>query len=214
MEDDARHTLSLKSICRFQSTSPVWRTTAGVSREFITVLISIHVPRVEDDFGQIQKSLICLRRFQSTSPVWRTTPYWQKANQSRYISIHVPRVEDDRQRARSWYMSREFQSTSPVWRTTGRQNIYIRFKRISIHVPRVEDDGGDTYRDGGMSGNFNPRPPCGGRLRTAPAFLPYHDFNPRPPCGGRRTVRTFSMRRCTFQSTSPVWRTTIRYILF
>ena len=57
-------------------------------------VISIHVPRVEDDYnmgGEVKTWII----FQSTSPVWRTTdgscPYVIKAQ----ISIHVPRVEDD-----------------------------------------------------------------------------------------------------------------------
>ena len=39
---------------------------------------------------------------------------------------------------------------------------------ISIHVPRVEDDGRirKTYQN---AYDFNPRPPCGGRLFTTKA---------------------------------------------
>ena len=36
---------------------------------------------------------------------------------------------------------------------------------------------------------FNPRPPCGGRLKAV--FMALHKtvhFNPRPPCGGRRAT--------------------------
>ena len=33
--------------------------------------------------------------------------------------------------------------------------------------------------------NFNPRPPCGGRLRHPGTQWGPPDFNPRPPCGGR-----------------------------
>ena len=62
---------SLLSHSQFQSTSPVWRTTEKRRRLDRKTLISIHVPRVEDDSGRGR-----LRR---------------KLN----ISIHVPRVEDD-----------------------------------------------------------------------------------------------------------------------
>ena len=34
------------------------------------------------------------------------------------------------------------------------------------------------------------------------------DFNPRPPCGGRLGFFTSLMQLVQFQSTSPVWRTT------
>ena len=36
------------------------------------------------------------------------------------------------------------------------------------------------------------------------------DFNPRPPCGGRLWGDSMIMRWYTFQSTSSVWRTTAR----
>ena len=34
--------------------------------------------------------------------------------------------------------------------------------------------------------NFNPRPPCGGRLERQGVDRLIGNFNPRPPCGGRR----------------------------
>ena len=56
------------------------------------------------------------------------------------ISIHVPRVEDD-------------------------VVLYLCPKKhfISIHVPRVEDDPCGQGQ-GAHGDDFNPRPPCGGRL--------------------------------------------------
>ena len=80
-----------------------------------------------------------------------------------------------------------FQSTSSVWRTTQRCHRSCGGGFISIHVLRVEDDHAvlDMRRRGR---NFNPRPPCGGRL---------HSW---------RQAR----RRRTFQSTSSVWRTTAK----
>ena len=80
-------------VCKFQSTSPVWRTTNFVFANCRRRQISIHVPRVEDDFnflgGLFDDS------FQSTSPVWRTTRGEAIDASHLWISIHVPRVEDD-----------------------------------------------------------------------------------------------------------------------
>ena len=55
----------------FQSTSPVWRTTQIDAPKLDDVIISIHVPRVEDD-GTAKGT-----------------------GEDFTISIHVPRVEDD-----------------------------------------------------------------------------------------------------------------------
>ena len=61
----------------------------------------------------------------------------------------------------------QFQSTPSVWRETNtvehtRENIFI-----SIHSLRVE---GDTHNGEAVKQrqvNFNPLPPCGGRLRAS-----------------------------------------------
>ncbi len=121
-------------------------------------------------------------------------------------------MEDDRFLRECLQKGYPFQSTSPVWRTT----------RLLLLLPRQNTD-------------FNPRPPCGGRLHGV-ITLPHvcDNFNPRPPCGGRRNCRTTevtrnenisihvprveddyeilhqSQQRHGFQSTSPVWRTTGR----
>ena len=123
---------------KFQSTSSVWRTTSLLILLLSRTSISIHVLRVEDDFGR--QWLLLLGRdfnprppcggrrfirviqvnqvpFQSTSSVWRTTPALS-----------------------GMIRTREFQSTSSVWRTTFRE----QFKYAVMC-------------------NFNPRPPCGGR---------------------------------------------------
>ena len=57
-----------------------------------------------------------------------------------------------------------FQSTPSVWRETGVTTEYT-------------DDGAD----------FNPLPPCGGRLCYHPSKCYHTHFNPLPPCGGRPT---------------------------
>ena len=103
----------------FQSTSPVWRTTCVVFVFPSPLLISIHVPRVEDDPALLRQYALIRSEFQSTSPVWRTTPRSVSEKQkSNTISIHVPRVEDDLHTTQFSASVTPFQSTSPVWRTT------------------------------------------------------------------------------------------------
>ena len=63
-------------------------------------MISIHVPRVEDDAVFVDSTGAAV------------------------ISIHVPRVEDDSKIKRKIKCFAKFQSTSPVWRTTGGYDVY------------------------------------------------------------------------------------------
>ena len=126
--------------------------------------------------------LIC--RFQSTSSVWRTTKTQKVIHARVAISIHVLRVEDD-----------------PKMTERAAQVI------ISIHVLRVEDDK-RQLSGWAPSGNFNPRPPCGGRPGVGPSWGFRVDFNPRPPCGGRLEADAPETQKPEFQSTSSVWRTT------
>ena len=129
--------------------------------------------------------------FQSTPSVWRATLgikvgsgdrkydfnprppcggrqlYNDGQPRCRDISIHALRVEGDHD--------------------------FVRLRRcdiISIHALRAEGDS-RACLDKFWKRYFNPRPPCGGRPRSA-AYRPSigYYFNPRPPCGGRR--RAFS----------------------
>ena len=61
----------------------------------------------------------------------------------------------------------KFQSTPPVWGATFERRGRRAGKRISIHAPRVGGDGVKCCAIGG-TGNFNPRPPCGGRQQKPP----------------------------------------------
>ena len=125
------------------------------------------------------------------------------------ISIHSLRVEGDSLLwSMSCYQSR-FQSTPSVWRETI-----------------------GNGSSGGGGGDFNPLPPCGGRLvgiRSFPDALIFQStpsvwretfafamssdalkhFNPLPPCGGRPTpFRSRMTFLLLFQSTPSVWRET------
>ena len=127
-------------------------------------------------------------RFQSTPPARGATGKALAQFHRLVISIHAPREGGD----------------DPFFRSCGGLD-------ISIHAPR---EGGDLSRISFVrpDGDFNPRPPRGGRREnirrrfrwlifqsTPPArgatlinalrYYRHHHFNPRPPRGGRR-------RRC------------------
>ena len=102
---------------KFQSTSPVWRTTSHKSR-----------------------GRRCILKFQSTSPVWRTT---DSIFQSYFADFHFnPRPPCGGRLISQQVCTHAltFQSTSPVWRTTFAPATSNSAVVISIHVPRVEDD--------------------------------------------------------------------------
>ena len=80
---------------------------------------------------------------------------------------------------------------------------------ISIHVPRVEDDRAGLL-PADDSRHFNPRPPCGGRRRFPPKRDSFYHISIHVP---RVEDDLLYLKLCktiyTFQSTSPVWRTTV-----
>ena len=185
VEDDGQRLDLAQKTVPFQSTSSVWRTT-GVHHPLAALgLISIHVLRVEDDIvvaffkrptqyfnprppcgGRRHRYHMPDRQpeFQSTSSVWRTTGFKWHDSDTGDISIHVLRVEDDLLRWFVDFYGTGFQSTSSVWRTTCIICLIHNRRVISIHVLRVEDDSrANTLKVGHL--NFNPRPPCGGRLK-------------------------------------------------
>ena len=129
------------------------------------------------------------------------------ASEYHRISIHVPRVEDDIDICPMCVLKFGFQSTSPVWRTTDGYEIAFESSPISIHVPRVEDDTTRSTSSANIT-NFNPRPPCGGRLRKLDLLRGRGRFQSTSPVW-RTTYRSASFYNYKkFQSTSPVWRTT------
>ena len=101
-------------------------------------------------------------QFQSTPSVWRETAPAAKTREGC-----------------------KFQSTPSVWRETRQRDSIKKSGVISIHSLRVEGDG-DTVKQTGAVGHFNPLPPCGGRLNVICVRHAEHNFNPLPPCGGRR----------------------------
>ena len=192
----------------FQSTPPVWGATCQLFGVHLQGDISIHAPRVGGDLVVAlavgQHRLISIHaprvggdcwastctagtfRFQSTPPVWGATAVRKRISSSIPISIHAPRVGGD------------LKSIS-----------FSSLINISIHAPRV---GGDTSRSGTASAsrNFNPRPPCGGRLgkkRLDNSIVNISIHAPR--VGGDMTSSWRLLVRLKFQSTPPVWGATI-----
>ena len=103
------------------------------------ILISIHVPRVEDDVYRAAETTTH-RHFNPRPPCGGRLHLNRIIVLLMAISIHVPRVEDDQREVKP----------------------YEKAESISIHVPRVEDDPTGFCQRTRLS-DFNPRPPCGGR---------------------------------------------------
>ena len=164
----------------------MWRTTEDIFAHGKTLRISIHDPRVEDDRLQA-KSCRVFREFQSTSPVWRTTS--TELCSCRACCHFNPRPPCGGRRL-LYFLCKprfQFQSTSPVWRMTGRSTeVVFSFQ------------------------NFNPRPPCGGRHKTLNNIYAFAHISIHVPRVEDDAPLALASEETTrFQSTSPVWRTTI-----
>ena len=122
--------------------------------------------------------------FQSTPPMRVATPPMQSHAASVIFQSTPPmRVATDNQTPLN--PCDVFQSTPPMRVATLVPTSLRPLLRISIHATHA---GGDwTYwRNGRTSWNFNPRHPCGWRLRTPHEPQRRWYFNPRHPCGWRR----------------------------
>ena len=135
-------------------------------------VISIHVLRVEDDHLTLVITL-SLGYFNPRPPCGGRLLRQFNHILHRHFNPRPPcggrRVLSGMIRTRI-----QFQSTSSVWRTTNLRKPDSFFLVISIHVLRVEDD--NNYSQYTIDkGDFNPRPPCGGRLSLR-TTLPAHDI--------------------------------------
>ena len=122
--------------------------------------ISIHIPRVGDDYNPYMHSSN-LVLFQSTSPVWGMTIMLPISVKTSSISIHIPRVGDD-----PGFVPLLDENTSisihiPRVGDDFSAKYAADLPGISIHIPRVGDDACATA-PGASSMYFNPHPPCGG----------------------------------------------------
>ena len=126
----------------------------------------------------------------------------------------------------------QFQSTPSVWRETRSRVKIILIRSISIHSLRVEGDTRAHWTRSQMSFDFNPLPPCGGRLcrceRSNDLFchISIHSLRVEGDVDGvrdgkRQAISIHSLRvegdsktggavkiQHGFQSTPSVWRET------
>ena len=110
-------------------------------------------------------NLNVIATFQSTPSVWRATDSEAQKRGMPAISIHALRVESDGIGGAVTAGWPPFQSTPSVWRATDKTAETFNGKMaISIHALRVESDVSPNKRGCGTT-DFNPRPPCGERLR-------------------------------------------------
>ena len=122
--------------------------------------------------------------FQSTLPLRGTTWCGLSRVSHGVISIHAPLAGNDRHRRRR------------------QQSL-----QISIHAPLAGNDAW-SHPHCSRPTYFNPRSPCGERLRSAPSCCRPDYFNPRSPCG-ERPERPHNLHdNLRFQSTLPLRGTT------
>ena len=112
----------------------------------------------------------------------------------------------------AWYgntgnSSWAFQSTLPVWGATGRDAQTAQAESISIHAPRV---GSDVLLGPGQAGvEISIHAPRVGSDNCWTILKPIiSNFNPRSPCGERLRRIHQANTGNLFQSTLPVWGAT------
>ena len=122
---------------------------------------------------------------------------------SKGISIHAPHAGGDSGFHISIQPRGTFQSTPPMRGATG--GLWIHRCKEKYFNPRPPC-GGRLKPVVWISGvaDFNPRPPCGGRLVVLWNTNEDFNFNPRPPCGGRPAPPYAFPRWRIFQSTPPM----------
>ena len=192
----------------FQSTLPVWGATGGhrcfwYERPYFN-------PR--SPCGERPCAVGALRlqcRFQSTLPVWGATGRTGGHHDAVCISIHAPRVGSDSHNLSHVLRHARISIHAPRVGSDLQPVIVCQPEgvQISIHAPRVGSDPSHKALDIHV-GYFNPRSPCGERLRLSLGAADVTDFNPRSPCGERPDAQDVTALDNQFQSTLPVWGAT------
>ena len=128
------------------------------------------------------------------------------------ITIHPRRVEGDESGEPSGLAGMQFQSTPSVWRETLVAISLIMIRLVFQSTPSVWRETSKTVTLK-LRSDFNPLPPCGGRLHQEvgeSAFMITFQSTPsvwRETIADAGTLPAFSR----FQSTPSVWRETEHY---
>ena len=207
----------LSAVSGFQSTRPVWGATIDIVRSpkirryfnprapcgarptkafalLVTFAISIHAPRVGRDSVPV-RSAPAVQYFNPRAPCGARLAADTNANFLFRISIHAPRVgrdltaivrnacgcisihaprvgRDNNLLWQTWKWT-SFQSTRPVWGATG---------SLLKHTVNLK--------------NFNPRAPCGARLRCPAQCFPHKEISIHAPRVGRDDAASRCRQSC------------------
>ena len=168
----------------FQSTRPIRGATTLDDLRGSGSLVSIHAPHAGRD-PQDNWGARAAARFNPRAPCGaRPRVHFRNIADLR-VSIHAPHAGRDLLRRRCALLCGEFQSTRPMRGATSGGNRQGKNRQVSIHAPHA---GRDLLsgRDVSEGTRFNPRAPCGARLRRSMPRSSRGRFNPRAPCGARR----------------------------
>ena len=163
MRDDPRHT-RLDPVSIISIHVPRMRDDFLFINGYFDLTISIHVPRMRDDMCR-RRQWLPWRDF-NPRPSHEGRPAEKAFKKYKPdISIHVPRMRDDARDKKVVYFSLISIHVPRMRDDVG--GLKMQYKRflISIHVPRMRDD----WCSDGMKGethDFNPRPSHEGRLQT------------------------------------------------
>ena len=167
--------------------------------------ISTHAPLAGRDgrsFGSKSKN----DEFQPTRPLRGATLHSLRCNHALQISTHAPLAGRDDFPSRLSFVIFTFQPTRPLRGATRRHLRIARALFISTHAPLAGRDfspipantrdgisthaplaGRDVLALGMLTacGDFNPRAPCGARLKRRLAFFPLFPISTHAPLAGR-----------------------------
>ena len=166
------------------------------------IYISIHAPRAGGDLtARAPTSLIPY--FNPRPPCGGRHAGAKGEQGPTGISIHAPRAGGDKVAQAIGGVDYLFQSTPPVRGATNDPD-HAPNLWVFQSTPPVRGATSVMLEDSANTDDFNPRPPCGGRLKPGYAQVNLEHFNPRPPCGGRPRKHRTPPAAPAFQSTPPV----------
>ena len=165
----------------FQSTLPVRGATEAVTTATLLVSISIHAPRAGSDDQELEAFNV-IRDFNPRSPCGERLSSLDLVQDDSHISIHAPRAGSD-----SFLLSySNINRISIHAPRAGSDSIYgisSTYFLISIHAPRAGSDN-NTPTNTTKTGDFNPRSPCGERLKLSQLLLCWYLFQSTLPVRG------------------------------
>ena len=168
----------------FQSTRPLRGATCSAFSISVCPWISIHAPLAGRDPFPYSLTVKC-GHFNPRAPCGaRRRRGVRSARFARNFNPRAPCGARPQRTARA-VSTAQFQSTRPLRGATQTVRGAGQWNAISIHAPLA---GRDRAEKSAARGNrdFNPRAPCGARLRPMPIpSAAMTNFNPRAPCGAR-----------------------------